>query len=75
MKRTNENDNLAFYKINSYRAINCVWEKKTSDTGVVLTFCICSSIQHKKNNVESTVHRVFRSTTTWHHDDKAVKES
>ena len=61
--------------VNSCKEINCEWYKKPTDTGVVLNFRSCASIQHKKNIVEGTVHRVFRSTSTWQNFDKALKKN
>ena len=49
--------------VNSFGENNCEWYKKPTDTGVVLKFHSCAPIQHYKNIVEGTVHRVFRSTS------------
>ena len=54
---------------------NLEWYKKPTDTRVVLNFHSCAPIQHKKNIVERTVHRVFKSTSTWQNFDKALKET
>ena len=61
--------------VNSCKEINCEWYKKPTDTGVVLNFRSCAPIQHKKNIGEGTVHRVFRSTSTWQNCVKALKEN
>ena len=69
MEKPDKNGNLAFLEmninVNSWKEINCEWYKKPNDTGVVLNFRSCAPIQHKKNIVEGTVHRVFKSTSTW----------
>ena len=63
MEKADENDNLAFLdmniNVNSCKEINREWYKKPTDTGVVSNFCSCAPIQHKRNNVEVTVHRVL----------------
>ena len=61
--------------VDSCKKINYEWYKKPTDTGVVLNFRSCAATQHKKNIVEGTVHRVFRSTSTWQNFDKALKEN
>ena len=72
MEIPDENDNLAFLDMN----INVNERyKKPTDTGVVLNFCSCAPIQIKKNIVEVTVHRVFRSTSTCQDFDRAPKEN
>ena len=40
-----------------------------------MNFGSCAPIQHKKNTVEGTVYRVFRSTSTWESFDEALKEN
>ena len=49
--------------------------KKPTNTRVVLKFRCCAPIQPKKNFVEGTVHRVFRSTSTRQNFDIALKET
>ena len=61
--------------VNSCREINCEWYKKPKDTGVGLNFSNSAPIQHMKNVVEGTVHRVFRSSSRWQKFDKALKEN
>ena len=79
MERPDENGNLASLEmkinVNSCEEINCEWCKKPNDTGVILNFRNCAPIQHKKNIVEGTVHRIFRCTSTWQNFDKALKEN
>ena len=79
MEKPDESGNLAFLdmniKVNSCKEINCEWYKKPADTGVVLNFHSWAPIQHKKNIVEGTVHRVFRSTSIWQNFNEALKEN
>ena len=53
--------------------INCGWYQKSTDTGTTLSFRSCALLQYKRNVIEGTVHRVFRSTSTWEEYDKATK--
>ena len=55
------------------RKINCGWYQKPTDTGTVLNFRSCAHLQYKRSVIEGTVHRVFRSTSTWEEYDKAMK--
>ena len=40
-----------------------------------MNFRSFAPIQHKRNIVEGTVHRVLRSTSKWQNLDKALKEN
>ena len=61
---------ISFDKI---RKINCGWYQKPTDTGTILNFRSCDPLQYKRSVTEGTVHRVFRSTSTWEEYEKAMK--
>ena len=73
----NTNGELAFLdleiSIDKSRKISCGWYQKSTDTGTILNFRSCAPIQYKRSVIEGTVHRVFRSTSTWEEYDKAMK--
>ena len=73
----NTNGNLAFLdlkiSVGKGRKINCGWYQKPTDTGTILNFRSCAPLQYKRSVIEGTVHRVFRSTSTWQEYDKAMK--
>ena len=69
------NDNLAFLVLN----VNVDSGKrsyvdgcKITDTGIILNFRVCAPLQYKRNDIEETVNRVFRSGKR---NDKWLKES
>ena len=63
LEKDNMEGDLAFPDINvnvsSKSIITCHWYQKTTDTGIILNFCSCAPLQHKKNVIQGTVHRVF----------------
>ena len=73
----NTNGTLAFLdlqiSIDKSKKINCGWYQKPTDTGTILNFRSCAPLQYKRSVIEGTVHRVFRSTSTWEEYDKAMK--
>ena len=73
----NTNGTLAFLdlqiSIDKSRKISCGWYQKPTDTGTILSFRSCAPLQNKRSVIEGTVHRVFRSTSTWEEYDKAMK--
>ena len=73
----NTNGTLAFFdlqiSIDKSRKISCGWYQKPTDTGTILNFRSCAPLQYKRSVIEGTVHRVFRSTSTWEGYDKAMK--
>ena len=73
----NTNGTLAFLdlqiSIDKSKKISCGWYQKPTDTGTILNFGSCAPLQYKRSVIEGTVHRVFRSTSTWEEYDKAMK--
>ena len=49
--------------VSSKSNITCHWYQKPTDTGIILSFRSCAPLQHKKNVIRGTVHRVFISTS------------
>ena len=43
------------------------------NTGTILNFRSCAHLQYNRSVIEGTVHRFFRSTSTWEEYDKAMK--
>ena len=70
------NGNLAFLDLNvnvdSAKKVTCGWYQKPTDTGIILKFRSCAPLQYKRNVIEGTVHRIFRSTSTWEDFDQAL---
>ena len=77
IETSNTNRNLAFldlkFSVDKSRKINCGWYQKPTDTSTILNFRSCAPLQYKRSVIEGTVHRVFRSTSTWQEYDKAMK--
>ena len=73
----NTNGKLAFLdvqiNIDKSKKISCGWYQKPTDTGTILIFRSCAPLQYKRSVIEGTVHRVFRSTSTWKEYDKAMQ--
>ena len=59
--------------IDKSRKISCWWYQKPTDTGTILNFRSCAPLQYKRSVIQGTVHRVFRSTSTWEEYHKAMK--
>ena len=63
------NGNLAFLGLNvnvdSGKKVTCGWYQKPTDIGTILNFRGCAPLQYKRNVIEGTLHKVFRSTSTW----------
>ena len=55
--------------------IICHWYQKPSDTGMILNFPSCASLQHKKNVIQWTVHKVFNATSNWLAFDQALENN
>ena len=59
------NGNLAFLDLNVNvglaKKVTCGWYQKPTDTGAILSFRGCPPLQYKRNVIEGTVQRVFRS--------------
>ena len=73
----NTNGKLAFLdleiSIDKSRKISCGWYQKPTVTGTILNFRSCAPLWYRRSVIEGTVHRVFRSTSTWEEYDKAMK--
>ena len=78
IEELDSNDILAFLDLNvnavSGKKVLCGWCQKPTDTGTILIFRGCASLLYKRSVVEGTVHRVFRSTSTWEDFDKALEK-
>ena len=74
----NSNGILVFLDLNvnvdSGKKVTCGWYQKPTDTDTILNFRVCASLQYKRNVIEGTVHRVFRSTSTWENFDQALEK-
>ena len=55
------------------RGVTCSWYQKPTDTGTILTLRSCAPTQYKQSIIQGTVHRVFRSTSSWEQFDKDVE--
>ena len=45
--------------------IFCTWNQKPSDTGTILNYRSCATLEHKKSIIQGTIHRLFRGTSNW----------
>ena len=59
--------------LNEDRKISCNWYQKSTYTGVILNFRSCASLQHKRNVIQGTVHKIFNATSDWQSFDIALK--
>ena len=79
LEKVNMDGDLAFLDINvnvsSNNNINCHWYQKPTDTGIILNFCSCAPLQHKKNVIQGAVHRVFNATSNWLAFDQALEKN
>ena len=68
---------LAFLDLNinanEDRKIGSHWYQKYTDTGIILNFCSCAPLQHKKNVIQGTVH--FNATSDWQPCDVVLKQN
>ena len=78
LEKINKEGDWAFLDINinmsSKSNITCHWYQKPTDTGMILKFCCCAPLQHKKNVIQVTVQRVFNATSIWLVFDQALEE-
>ena len=78
IQELDSNGNIAFLDLNvnvdSGKTFTCGWYQKPTDTGTIVNFRGCAPLQYKRNVIEGTVHRVFRSTSTWENFDQALKK-
>ena len=61
--------------VNEDRKISCHWCQKSTDTGIILNFRSCAPLQHERNVVQGTVHRIFNATSDWQAFDVALKKN
>ena len=77
LEKTNSEENLPFLDLNinvsQARRVTCSWYQKPTDTGTILNYRSCAPTQYKHSAIQSTVHRVFRSTSSWEQFDKAME--
>ena len=73
METLNTNGKLAFsdlqISIDKSRKNKCGWYQKPTDTSAILNFRSFAPLQYKRSVIDGTVHRVFRSTSTWEEYD------
>ena len=78
IEELDSNSNLPFLDLNvnvdSGKKVTCGWYKKPTDTDIILNFRGCVTLQYKRNVIDWTVHRVFRSTSTWENFDQALEK-
>ena len=61
-------------KVSSKINIICFfWYHEPIDSGMILNFCSCTPLQHMKNVIQGTVHRVFNATSNWLAFDQALE--
>ena len=79
LEKVNMDGNLAFLDINVYVSsksnITRHWYQKPTVTGIILKFRSCTFLQHKKNMIQGTVHRVFNATSNWLAFDQALEKN
>ena len=67
LETRNGSGDLAFQdlnvNVNEDRKISCHWYQKSADIGIILNFCSCAPLKHKKNVIQGTVHRIFKATS------------
>ena len=78
LEKADMEGDLAFleFNVNVSRKSNiaCHWYPKPTDTGIILNLRSFAPLQHKKNVVQGTVHRVFNATSNWLAFDQAVEQ-
>ena len=79
LEAPNGSGDLAFLdlniNLNEDRKISCHWYQKSTDTGITLNFRSCAPLQHKRNVIHGTVHRIFNATSDWQSFDVALKKN
>ena len=79
LETPNGSGDLAFLdlniNLNEDRNISCHWYQKSTDTGIILNFRSCAPLQHKRNVIQGTVHRIFNATSDWQSFDVALKKN
>ena len=63
LETTDDKNSLLFLDISIHVQpegnIFCTWYQKPSDTGTILNYRSRSPLQHKKNIIQGTIHRLF----------------
>ena len=79
LETPNGSGDLAFLdlniNVNKDRKISCHCYQKSADTGIILNFRSCATLQHKKNVIQGTVHKIFNATSDWQSFDAAFKQN
>ena len=79
LETPNGSADLAFLdlniNLNEDRKIICHWCQKSTDTGIILNFRSCAPLQHKRNVIQGTVHRIFNATSDWQSFEVALKKN
>ena len=69
LETTDDKNSLPFLDMSNNvqpeETIFCTWYQKPSDTGTILNYRSCASIQHKKSIIQGTIQRRFRATSNW----------
>ena len=77
LEENNSEANLPFLDLNinvsQVMGVTCSWYQKPTDTGTTLSNRSCAPTQYKRSVIQGTVHRVFRSTSSWEQFDKAME--
>ena len=61
--------------VDSGKNVTGGWYQKRTDIGTIMNSGGSAPLQYKRNFIEGTVHRVFRSTSTCKNLDRALEES
>ena len=79
LETPNGSGDLAFLhqniNLNEYRKISCHWYQNSTDTGIILNFRSCAPLQHKRNMIQGTMHRIFNATSDWQYFDVALEKN
>ena len=79
LETQNGSGDLAFLdlniNLNEDRKISCHYYQKSTDIGIILNFRSCAPLQHKRNVIQGTVHRIFNATSDWQSFDVALKKN
>ena len=57
------------------RKISRHWYQRSTDTGIILSFRSYAPLQHNRNVIQGTVHRIFKATNDWQSFDVALKKN
>ena len=69
LEKINSEGNLPFLDLNinvsQGRRVTCSWYQKPTDAVTILNYRSCAPTQYKGSVIQGTVHRDFRSTSSW----------